>query len=121
MRTTKNVTTARLAAHVTTNTARTVPIPAPARPTRRARTSRRSIKGTEPWPPSFLADEQDTYGTSIQSAFSYASEQEALDATGASCADAEQIRLRRLHGLEQSSQRDRKSTRLNSSHGSISY
>src|SRR6266446_7631055 len=54
MRTTKNVTTARLAAHVTTNTARKVPTPAPARPTRRARTSRRSSKGMEPWPPSML-------------------------------------------------------------------
>ncbi len=52
-----------------------------------------------------LADEQDTHGTSIQRPFSYASEQEALDATRASCADAEQIRLRRFHDLEQSSQR----------------
>ena len=50
--------------------------------------------------PSILADEQDTYGTSIQRPFGYASEQEALDATRASCADAEQIRLRRFHGLE---------------------
>src|SRR5258705_10102114 len=104
MRTTKNVTRARLAIHVMTNTTRTVPTPAPARPTRRTSTSRRSIKERPPWIPILLGDEQDAYGASIQISFGYASEEEPLDTTRAAGPDVNQIRLRRSYGLKQFSQ-----------------
>jgi hypothetical protein len=57
-----------------------------------------------PLPLLLLANEEHTYGTSIQGSLRHASEQESFDATDAPCADTKQIRLRRFHDLEQSAQ-----------------